>query len=70
MASVTNSSVQPARKLCGCGVLGEYVCGGCFTSHVLLALIDNKCVSAMLLLLLVWLLVLVGVGDNADLCLC
>lgn len=42
--------------------------GGRFTSHVLLALENNKCISTVWLLLLVWLLILVGVLDDADLC--
>lgn len=41
--------------------------GGRITSHVFLSLVDNKCISAMLLLLLIWLFVLVSVDNYPDL---
>lgn len=41
--------------------------GDRITSHIFLSLIDNKRVSTMLLLLLVWLVVLVGINNDPDL---
>jgi hypothetical protein len=51
----------PASEAVGEGVLVR------FTSHILLPLIDHKCITTVLLLLLVWLLILVCVDNYPDL---
>jgi hypothetical protein len=38
-----------------------------FTSHVFLSLIDHKCITTVLFLLLVWFFSLVSIRDNSDL---
>jgi hypothetical protein len=51
----------PASEAVGKGVVVK------FTSHILLPLKDHKCITTVLLLLLVWFLILVCIDDDPDL---